>query len=211
MKKTWTVIDLLQETRRYLHTKGVSSPRLDAELLLAHALNASRVSLYMDFDRPVNPEELNRFRDSVKRRAHREPVAYITGYREFWSLNLKVSPDVLIPRPETELLVEQSVGLLGAPSNPCRMLDIGTGSGAVALALAREIPGSDIFAVDISGPALRVAKDNIEAMGCAGRVHPVCGDCLGPFQQSEQFHLIVSNPPYIRSGDIETLDPEIAA
>lgn len=210
--KTWTNLELLQETQRYFERCGIRTARLDAELLLAHCLNKDRVKLYIDFESPVTPVELSRFRELVRRRGQREPVAYIVGFKEFWSLKLQVNRDVLIPRPETEILVEEAVRILrdrDQPHVPYKILDIGTGSGAVALALSQELDQAVICSIDISAGALSVALKNISAYDAGSRIHLLCGDGLHPFAWKENFDMIVSNPPYIRTGDIERLEPEI--
>jgi len=210
--KQWTTIALLQETRRYFESCGIESPRLDAELLLAHALGRERIRLYLDFEQPLTPDEVSGFRELVRRRAQREPVAYITGHREFWSLRLTVNRSVLIPRPETESLVEASLALLREhlpPGAAPMVLDLGTGSGAIAIALAKEIEGAVIVAADRSLPALRVANQNITAHGVQDRVHLVCSDWGDMLTGRSLFDLIVANPPYIPTAEIETLAPEI--
>ncbi len=164
MEKIWTIIQLLNETQKYFEKKGIESPRLDAEILLAFALKKERINLYIDFQSPVNDNELSIFRDMVKRRAKREPVAYITGYKEFWSVNLKVTRDVLIPRPETELIVEHTLKIIKEnylEDQKIFAVDMGTGSGAISIALAKECGNILICSVDISLNALSVAKENI--------------------------------------------------
>jgi release factor glutamine methyltransferase len=210
--KTWTILELLQETRRYFERCGITTARLDAELLLAHCLSTDRIRLYIDFENQVTPDELSRFRELVRRRGQREPVAHIVGYKEFWSLKLQVTGDVLIPRPETETLVEAAVRIVHDSEKNharCRILDVGTGSGAIALALAQELDQADIFAVDLSAQALRVALTNISAHDAGRKIHLIRGDGLAPFAWKENFDMIVSNPPYIRTGDIERLEPDI--
>lgn len=209
--KNWTVIDLLKETQGYFEKCAVATPRLDAELLLAHCLQKDRISLYLDFEYQLTAEELARFRELVRRRGKREPVAYITGYKEFWSLRLAVTPDVLIPRPDTEVLVEEAAKMmrLRFPGGACRILDIGTGSGAIALALARELPDAEIIGLDISPEALGVAQANARSFDFGGRVEFMCGDSLRAVPEGGRFDAIVSNPPYIPSADIEMLEPEI--
>ncbi len=210
--KTWSIIELLQETRLYFERCGIASARLDAEILLAHALDKNRITLYIDFEEPVAPEALSRFRELVRRRAHREPVAYITGYKEFWSLRLQVDRTVLIPRPETEVLVDAALKLLRAdeqPGTPQTVLDLGTGSGAIALALAKETERARVVALDRSLPALRVARANSNAYAFGKRVHAVCGDGAACFAAPETFDLIAANPPYIATDALEHLEPEI--
>lgn len=204
MNESWTVLKLLRWTADYFAGRGIDSPRLDAELLLADTLGLDRVGLYLNFERPLSADELAAFRERVKRRAAREPLAYILGKTEFWSLPLKVSPDVLIPRPDTELLVEEALPrLIGA----VRVLDVGTGSGALAIALAHERPGCTVTAVDLSPAALAVAAENARSNGVAERVEFICADLAalpaGPFE------LVVANPPYIPGGELATLMPEV--
>jgi release factor glutamine methyltransferase len=209
MNKIWTILELINETTGYFKKKSIESARLDAELLLAHCLNIERIQLYIAFERAVTEAELSLFRDMVRRRAAGEPVAYLTGYREFWSLKIRVRHGVLIPRPETELLVEEAIKLLKPWDREAVILDLGTGSGAIAIALAGEIKNSVMYAADISPAALEVARRNIEAQGLTGRIRLVCGNGLAFVKQGELFDLIVSNPPYICSRDMETLAPEI--
>lgn len=209
----WTIIALLQRTTRYFEEQDIESPRLDAELLLAFALGITRIDLYLRHDQPLNPEELTRFRALVKRRRAREPVAYITGTRAFWDLELTVSPEVLIPRPETECVVEAALAFLETYPGPPgrRVLDLGTGSGAIALSIAHSCPEDHIVGVDRSCRALSVARNNGRRLNLQDRVAWVAGDWGDMFQTSQvPFDLIVSNPPYISSGQIDALQPEIA-
>ena len=205
MSETWSVLRLLRWTADYFTGRGIDAPRLDAELLLAATLGLDRVGLYVNFERPLQADELAAFRGRVKRRAGREPLAYILGHTEFWSLPLKVTPAVLIPRPDTELLVEEALPRLG--DGPRQILDIGTGSGALAIALAHERPECAVTAIDVSMAALAVARDNSRINGVADRVVLVHRDLAelpaGPFD------LIVANPPYIPSGELATLMPEV--
>ncbi len=203
--------DLLKETKAYFEKCSVASARLDAELLLAHCLQIERIKLYVDFEYQLTHDELARFRELVRRRSKREPVAYITGHKEFWSLRLAVTPDVLIPRPDTEVLVEETVKVMKArgSAGPLRILDIGTGSGAISLALAKELPDAALVALDVSAQALAVAQANARLFDFGGRIEFICGDSLYGVQEGRRFDAIVSNPPYIPSADIETLEPEI--
>jgi release factor glutamine methyltransferase len=209
-ERTWTVLDLLRWTTEHFRSRGIESARLDAECLLAHALDTERLQLYLEFDKPVAPAERARFRELVKRRAdERVPVALLTGRREFWSLPLRVTPDVLVPRPETETLVEVALRLLPDRESAARILDVGTGCGAIALALAKERPKARITATDISEPALTVASENAAELGFEDRIRFLVGDGFDPVQ-GEHFDLIASNPPYL-SGDEESgLPPELA-
>jgi release factor glutamine methyltransferase len=208
----WTIIKLLQWTTTHFKTHGIESPRMDAELLLAYALGVERIDLYLRHDQPLNPDELNRFRQLVKRRLAREPVAYITGRKEFWTLELTVGPEVLIPRPETECVIEAVLALLETDTDAQkgRFLDLGTGSGAIALALAHSCPEAHVVAVDRSRKALRVAHGNALRHGLQDRVHLVAGNWFDIFAGGKmRFDIIVSNPPYIPSPVIDSLQPEI--
>ena len=212
MNRTWTVLELINETAAYFKKKGIESARLDAELLLAHCLNRARIQLYIDFERLVTADELSAFRELVRRRAAREPVAYLIGYRDFWSLKITVEKGVLIPRPETELLVEETAKIFKPRSEEglqTAILELGTGSGALSIALAQELKHCIIYATDISPAALKIAQRNSSTHGCLGRIHFIRCDSLTAFRQKEIFDLIVSNPPYICSADIAGLAPEI--
>ncbi|WP_432822015.1 peptide chain release factor N(5)-glutamine methyltransferase [Trichloromonas sp.] len=204
MAETWTVLKILQWTAGYFKEKGIEGGRLDAEVLLANALGLDRVGLYLNFDRPLSADEQAVFRQQVSRRARREPVQYILGETEFWSLALRVSPDVLIPRADTEVLVEEA---LKKGAGACSLLDVGTGSGAIAVALASELPEARIEAVDLSSAALAVASDNARRHGVDGRIVFREADLYG--LNGGPFDLILSNPPYIPTGDMADLMPEV--
>ncbi|HUR71031.1 MAG TPA: peptide chain release factor N(5)-glutamine methyltransferase [Candidatus Limnocylindrales bacterium] len=193
---------------------GIENPRLDAEVLLARCLNLSREDLLVAADLPISPDASSCFETFLQRRLTREPVAYITGTQEFWSLDFTVSPDVLIPRPDTERLVE--IALLWAarfaPSHALRIADLCTGSGAVAVSLASELPSARIWATDNSAAALAIARGNASAHLVAAQIEFVTGDlfdALAPVLD-EGFDLIVSNPPYVRRAEIATLAPEVS-
>lgn len=200
--ESWTILDTLRWTTGYLEGKGVPTPRLDAEVLLAWSLGVDRVRLYLDFERPLCPPELARYRELVRRRAKREPVAYIRGFKEFWSLEFDVTPAVLIPRPETEVLVEEALKLARAlsPKRPAalRVADVGTGSGAVAVVLAREL-NQPVLATDASPEALEVARRN--AHKHKAEVEFIRGDLLAPFAD-HSLDLVVSNPPYVPRAEV---------
>lgn len=199
----WTRMDLVRWTADFFKQHGVPSARLDAELLLAHTLGAKRMDLYMTFDQPVDEAERARFRELVRRRAkERCPVAYLTETREFWSLPFRVTPDVLIPRPETELLVRTAVEL-----KPRRLVELGVGSGCVSAALARELPELEIVAVDCSPAALEIARENLGRLGVLERVTLV--EASGLAGLSGPFDLVVSNPPYVPAGELAGLAPEL--
>ena len=192
----WTVIKLLEWSREYFAGRGIDSARVDAEHLLAHTLGIDRVRLYMEFDRPLLPAELDQYRDLVKRRARHEPVAYLTGTRGFWTLDLKTDPRALIPRPDTEVVVEEALKRLHDRKEP-RVIDIGTGTGAIALAIASERPDATVIATDVSADALALAADNVIQCGLE-RVQLVQADLFEGIDG--MFDLIVSNPPYVATN-----------
>ena len=200
-----TSLELLRLTASWLGEKGVPNPRLDAEVLLAHVLGVARIQLYLQFDKPLEPREVEAYREAVRRRARREPVCHITGTREFWSLPFAVDRRVLSPRPETETLVEAAARRMGPAG--C-LLDVGTGSGAVAVALLVERPGWTGFAVDVSEDALEVARANAGRHGVADRLAFCRGDLFGAVA-GRRFDAVVSNPPYVPAGEIDGLDPEV--
>jgi release factor glutamine methyltransferase len=212
--KAWNVRDILKVTSDYLKQKDIEAPRLSAEILLAHLLALTRVQLYLRFDQPLNEEELTRYRALIKRRLNREPIQYITGTQEFWSLDFEVGPWVLIPRPESELLVETALALYQEKRIPDtdhpRFLDLCTGCGALAVSLAREVPEAVVLASDISDHALTMARRNAAKHGVANRIEFMSGDLFLPaLERNLTFDLIVSNPPYIRSDAFESLSPEV--
>jgi release factor glutamine methyltransferase len=201
--------ELLRWTTGHFGGRGIESARLDAECLLAEALGSDRLRLYLEFDKPVEAAERARFRELVRRRAdERVPVAQILGRKEFWSLALRVTKDVLVPRPETETLVAAALERLPEREGDYRVLDLGTGSGAVALALAHERPQARVLATDVCAAALAVARANAQELGLAGRVRFAQGDLFEP-TAGERFDLVVSNPPYVAEGDAASLAPEL--
>jgi release factor glutamine methyltransferase len=200
-----TLGEVLAASAGYLEEKGSPTPRLDAELLLAHALGVTRVELYTHHDRPLNEPELAAIRELIRRRARREPVAYITGSKGFRRLELQVDDRVLVPRPETELVVDRALVLLAGAEAP-RVLDVGTGSGAIALSVASELPGALVTATDVSDGALEVARSNAERLGID--VEFVHGDLLDGVA-GRRFAAILSNPPYITQADLPSADPEV--
>ncbi len=202
------LLDYLKLTEQFLATKGVETPKLDAEVLLAHVLGLERIELYTNFERPLASEEVDRYRELVKRRATREPVHYIVGRREFWSLDFAVDRRVLVPRPETELLVELGVKELSGRTG-ARIADIGTGSGALAVSLAHELPDAVVVASDFSAAALEIAPGNAERNGVGDRIEFVHGDLFEPYGGMEPFDLVVSNPPYVTTDEYEELEPEV--
>lgn len=211
--QTWTIRDLITWTTGHFSKHGISSPRLDAEVLLGYCLGWDRVKLYVNFDKPLLPAELAAYREVVKRRVSREPVAYIIGRKEFYSLSFKVSPAVLIPRPDTELLVETAISLLKdrpAEGNALSICDIGTGSGAILLALGHHCRDATLWGTDISEDALALARENAEQLGLSTRTSFIRADILPDWSAGERcFSCIISNPPYIPRADIASLEPEI--
>lgn len=206
----WTVQDVLQWTTGYFESKGVDSPRRNAELLVGHFAQLSRMELYTQFDRPLTPEERQAIGEAVKARGKGEPLQYVLGEAPFRHITLKVAPGVLIPRPETEILVDEVIAAikelgLEAP----RILDAGTGSGCIALALADELEGAVIVATDISEDALSIARGNAEELGLSERVTFLKANFAEP-ALTEKFDVIVSNPPYIPSSNLLELPTEVA-
>lgn len=208
-----TVHALLARAETRFSSVGIDTARLDAEALLAHVLTLDRAQLFARMSAPIATEARGTFLQLVQRRALREPLAYLTGVREFWSLEFRVTPAVLIPRPETELLVETALRLLAQAktlASPLRLLDIGTGSGCLAIVLAKELPTAEVWAVDASLPALAVAQDNAQRLGVAERIHFLQSDLCTALSQAERsFDLLVTNPPYIAHGELATLQPEV--
>jgi len=238
-----TVLEVIQRSTEYLAKKGVDSPRLQVELLLAHVLHLPRLNLYLNFDRALSESELDALRQMVKRRGQREPLQHILGSASFCGLELAVTREVLVPRPETELLAERAWNFLlarqasagnSAPSVPegrpsasaghlaapapqlstlnyqlSTVLDFGTGSGCLAIAVAANCPNSLVYALDISPVALAVAAANAARHGVADRIRFLCGKGFGPVPEGVRFDLIVANPPYIPSHQIASLQPEV--
>jgi release factor glutamine methyltransferase len=206
VSEVWTTLKVLNWTAGRFAERSLGSPRLDAEVLLGHALKLSRVQLYTGHDKPLGPDELTAFRDLVRRRLAGEPVAYLVGEQEFWSLALKVDPRVLIPRRDTETLVEVGLAAARTVAGPL-VADVCTGSGAVALALAHELPDARVVGSDLSPGALAVARENVARHGLGARVALVVADLLEPL--AGPFDLILSNPPYVPSAEIATLTAEV--
>jgi release factor glutamine methyltransferase len=208
----WTIIKLIRWAASYLKSHDIDSPRATCEILLAHALQLERIDLYLKYDQPLVADELQKFKRLIKRRVRREPVAYILGVKEFWSLDLEVNADVLIPRPETECLVEAALDLLAKKSfrSPQRILDLGTGSGAILLALASQQPNHIYFASDRFRSAVELACRNAGRHDLCPTIHFFVGDWFSPLKSAKpRFDMIVSNPPYIPSRAIGGLQPEI--
>lgn len=211
-KATWNILAVLRWTTDRFTKHGLDSPRLDAELLLSHSLGVDRVRLYTDFDKPMGADELAAFRDLVRRRLRYEPVSYIRGQKEFWSLDFEVRPGVLVPRPDTELLVELCRGridfLLESGVESPAVLDVGTGSGAIAVALAHERPAAHIRAADISSDALALASDNAQRNGV--EVEFILSDLLQGIEAPIAVDILVANLPYISTDEFNGLSPDVA-
>jgi len=208
----WTIQKLLNWTSEYLTNKGVDSPRLSAELLLSHALGLKRIELYTQFDQQVPQEQLDLLHGLVKRAGLHEPVAYLTGKTEFYSLELDITADCLIPRPETELLVQRAIEFLRTRSGVQYVCDLCTGSGCIAVAIAKNVTEARMTATDISAAALEVAARNVEKHRLTEHVQLLCGDLFEPIIKQldvNQFDLIVCNPPYVSTAEYEKLDKNV--
>ncbi len=209
---TWTIGRLLTWTTDFLRAKGVDSPRLDAEVLLAHARGCARIELYTAYEEVASYSLRETFRTLVGKRAAGTPVGYLVGHREFFSLSFQVSPAVLVPRPETELLVVKLLDLAKEIhlNEPCRIADVGTGSGAIAVCCAKHLPHCQVTAIDISEKALAVAQGNAALHGVADHIDFVQGDLLASCPVGNKFHIIASNPPYITTEEMGQLPPDVA-
>jgi release factor glutamine methyltransferase len=222
--ETWTILAALEWTTEFFKRCRIESARLDAEILLAQVLGAERIQLYINYNKPLQSEELNQFKQIIKRRAKREPIAYIVGQKEFWSMSFKVNPSVLIPRPETELLVQILLDLSKnkdqrspqisseTEKSEKTVLEIGTGSGNIAISLAKEMRNYKILAGDISPQAIELAQENAALCGIDGNLRFYEGDLFEAFgmgQLDEKAAFIVSNPPYIPTAQLAGLAPEV--
>lgn len=206
--ETWTVRRVIDWTKGHFEKQQLDAPRLTAELLLAHVLATTRVKLFMDLDRPLSKDELASYRALIQRRLAFEPTQYLVGSKEFYGRRFTVDRRVLIPRSETELLVEAVLRQLPKDA-PTRVLDVCTGSGCIAISLAAERPLASVWATDLSDDALTVAKTNAEALGVAARVTFFLGNLLEPVPADARFDVIVSNPPYVASGQLKGLQKEV--
>lgn len=207
MSKLWTIGALLTWTQDFFAQKGIDTPRLDAEILLAHVLGKERIYLYAHYDEPMNPEELAAYREMVKKRASRLSVAHILGTKAFMGLDFKVTEDVLVPRPETEMLVETVVDM-SKDASSLHILDMGTGSGAIIVSLLNYIPQAIGTGVDISPKALAIAAENGKANGVADRVTWVESNLFTNVPPQE-YDWVLSNPPYLTERDMQQLQPEV--
>jgi release factor glutamine methyltransferase len=203
------LVDVLKKTEAYLRDKGVESPRLDAELILGHHLGLDRVQLYLQFDRPLDEAELAPMREHVKRRGDREPLAWVLGTKDFYTLTLVAHKDVLVPRPDTETLVEAALARI-PEEGECFVVDVGCGTGAVGLTIASERAGVKLFATDISDAAIQCTRENVKQLSLGDRVAVLKGPLLEPIPPERPIDIVVSNPPYIPSADIDGLAPEIS-
>lgn len=201
-----TLLEVIKKTTEFFAAKGVEHPRLDAELLLAHALGLKRMQLYIQFERPLTEPDLEKIRALVRRRGQREPLQYIVGTTDFGGLTLKSDRRALIPRPETELLVEKVVGRV---SGPRRILDLGTGSGAIALALAKQWSDAEVVAVDSSADALALAQENASATEMSARVAWLKSNWYDALPADSRFDLIAANPPYLTADETAQTAPEV--
>ncbi|HEY7724313.1 MAG TPA: peptide chain release factor N(5)-glutamine methyltransferase [Anaeromyxobacteraceae bacterium] len=204
MDRTWTPLRLVAWTQGYLARAGAGAPRLDAELLLAHALGCDRLRLYLDFDKPLGPGELAAYRELVRRRAEGEPTAYLTGRKEFLGHALRCDARALVPRPETELVAEAAIAALPEEG---LLLDLCTGSGCIAVAAALARPRARVLATDLSAEALSLARENAEALGA--RVDLVQGDLFAPVDPALRFDVVVANPPYVPAAELAGLPREV--
>jgi len=209
-QKSVTVLEVIQKSAEFLAKREVDSPRLQTELLLAHVLQLPRMKLYLNFERQLTEPELDALRKLVQRRGQREPLQHLVGATSFCGLEIAVNRHVLVPRPETELLAEAGWQFLSTLNpQPATALDFGTGSGCIAIALAAKHPTGHVVALDVSAEALAIAKQNAERNKLTDRIEFRLGDGFAALKSSESFDLIVSNPPYIASAEIPTLQPEV--
>lgn len=203
-----TLVEVLQRTTTFFEHKGIPTARLDAQLLLGHVLGLDRVKLYLNFDRPMAEPELETFRVLVRRRGEREPLAWLLGTKEFYGRPFTVGPGVLVPRPDTETLIERLLPEL--TGDPLYLADVGSGSGVIAITLALECPGLRVFAVEASPEAILYTRQNVERHGLKERVAVLLGRDLAPIPAARPLDWVVSNPPYIPSAALERLQPEVA-
>ena len=202
-----TVLEVLKLATDHFQRHGSDSARLDAEVLLAHTLGLRRLDLYLKFDRPLSEAELSKYRSLTAKRAKGEPVAYLVGHKEFMGLDFVVTPAVLVPNPDTEVLVQRAVEIAREAVRPLRVADVGTGSGCIAIAIAHYAQNAEVVASDVSQEALEVAAQNVAAYGLGERVKLICGDLMAPFTGS--FDIVCANLPYVASGS--HLAPEVVA
>lgn len=208
-KQRWSILEVLDWTRTHFEKKGLASPRLDAEVLIAHALGLKRVMLYAKYDQPLVPEELAKIRNLVARRANAEPIAHLTGSREFWSLDFEVTKDTLVPRPDTETLIEVALDA-SRGREVATIVDVGTGTGCIAIVLATELADAKVWALEISEAARAVANRNVDKHAVGDRVTVLASDLLHALPHDvPRIDLLVANLPYIPSGDIANLMADV--
>lgn len=209
----WTILKLIQWTAQHFRKAGIETPRLDAEILLAHVLGTDRLHLYTQFDRVVGPQERARFRELVKRRAQRVPCKWLTGTTEFYGIALEITEGVFVPRPETELIVQSCLQLAQPADGPWRILELCAGCGAIAIAVAVELSNARVIAVELDEKAAELAQRNVKKHSLEGRLTILRGDLFAPLGESdcaEGFDFILVNPPYVPSDLAGELDPEVA-
>jgi release factor glutamine methyltransferase len=207
--KSWKLIELLKVSENLLREKGVDNPRLNAELMLADVLKVDRINLYLDFEKPLNDEEISRYKEVIKRRLNKEPLQYILGFTEFWGLKFEVNSSVLIPRPETEMLVEKTIDIIKSDKleNP-KILEIGTGSGCIAVALGKSV-NCNIEAIDINPKTLETAARNAAMHNVRNSISFLNKDIFKDYTNFNNFDLVLSNPPYIHPETYSRLQAEI--
>ena len=211
-KKTWTILQMLHWTAEYLDKKGIEHGRLNAERMLGHALGKRRLELYLEYDRPLAPNELSAYKTLLRERTNGLPLQYVLGETEFFSLPFSVRPPVLIPRPETEILVQTALDRLRRMEGPLAVADVGAGSGNIAVALASNFDTLTIYATDCSAEAIALAKENARRNRVSDSITFLCGDLTSPLEPlslSNGLHAILSNPPYVRTDEWNVLPPEI--
>jgi release factor glutamine methyltransferase len=209
---TVTLTETLNSAAITLSTAGIANARLDAEVLLSHIIHRDRVWLITHRDDVLDDKDQRDFDEAIERRSKREPLQYIIGNQEFWGLEFKVTPDVLIPRPETELIIEAAIAMVQDRNKPVRIIDLCTGSGCIAVSLAKELANAHVIATDASEKALAVARENTRDHGVADRIRYLEGDLFEPLKELDirgQIDIIVSNPPYVRESDLAALQSEV--
>ncbi len=207
-----TIIEEINRATIQLSAAGITNARLDAEVLLAHIIRKDRVWLITHRDDALDDKHQREFDEALRRRTKRDPLQYIIGSQEFWGLEFKVTPDVLIPRPETELIIETALGIVQDRDRQARIIDLCTGSGCIAVSLAKELTSAHVIATDLSERALAVARENARNHGVADRIRYLEGDLFGPLEELDlrgRVDIVVSNPPYVRAGDLAALQPEV--
>jgi len=205
-----TLLDVVRKTTDHLRQHGSESARLDAELICAHALQLGRLDLYLQYDRPLSPAQLEPIRTLLRRRSRGEPMAYLLGVREFYGREFAVTSAVLIPRPDTETLVESVLRWARGRGRPLRIADVGTGSGCIGITLAAELPDAEVVLTDVSAEALAVAAENARRLGVDARVEVAEGEWLLPLRDRQPFDALVSNPPYVTAEEFTTLARDVA-